>query len=616
MSVLLDALKKAAEEKKNAEKQDRVGATSEKLTLNDFDDNRNEQVIEEPDNALVKESQDELPIFNLKIEPNEREAISQKNANTQNVSLDEDSQDTDLKLEIQEEINTIPIDNKSDESTAQQDFDLTSLIDSLDIDENNQPDSNISLVSLQDAYKLKSDFQLETNLANNLSSKLDDETGAGLEKNVKEPSENHHSSWDIDNLPAYSDYEEGAVEKVKKSQQVNPVLLNTGSTAVESQSKYVTSSKIMVSLLVFLLFIGIGFYGMLYYQDQNEFLENSMRKYSLSKMNLEPKQEVKSPTTSEENYEDVTALNVVSEKVIQLGNTIKDSVNSNIIEPLTINKGDNHSDFETIKLNDLNESSIDLDKPKTPIDLKISETVKVTNKTVVARYENSKQTRVDRNKINVSSNNSERKNELINNRIVLTGSVKSELGKAYNAYEQGNFVKAEMLFKEILAKDSKNINALLGMGGVSVAKSEYRTATSYYQRVLNIQSNNLYAFEAIANLSSQLEFNKSWETELNEMLIKYPNSAVLQYAKGNIAAKDNDWLLAQKHYFDAYAADTSNPDYMMNLAVSFDHLGKYPLAAEYYTKALAYANSANVSFDKKQVKSRLISIRQFIEKGQ
>ena len=607
MSVLLDALKKAAEEKKNAEKQESAAVTSDGLTLNDFDDNRNEEVILEDDNDLVRDVQNELPIFNLKIEPDERETIDPLD-----VSLSEDKKvNNDVKLEIQEETNALRIDDTPSESTLQQDFDLTSLIDSLDIDENHQPDSNLSLVSIQDLHKTKSDLKLETKLDDNLNANLHDDTETVSEKNVKQPSDNHNS-WDIDNLPSYSEYDENAFEKDKKSQQVNPVLLNTGSTAVESQSKYVTSSRIMVSLLVLLLFIGIGFYGMLYYQEQNEYLENSMRKYSLSKMNLSPKEETISPIASKESFEDVSALNVVSEKVIKLGNTIKDSVNSNIIEPLSINQGDIHPGMETLKVTDLNESPKDLDKPKIPVELKTYETAKVS----ATRIDNSKQTGIDKNNINSSSNNSDRKNELINNKIVLTGSVRSELGKAYTAYEKGEFIKAEVLFKEVLAKDSKNINALLGMGGVSVAKNEYRIATTYYQRVLNIQPNNLYAFESIANLSGQLELNDSWQSELNDMLNKYPESAVLQYAKGNIAAQNNDWLSAQKHYFEAYVLDSSNPDYMMNLAVSFDHLGKYSLAADYYTKALAYASSANVSFDKKQVKSRLISIRQFIEKGQ
>ena len=615
MSVLLDALKKAAEEKKNAEKSAvEGGSVTEKQSPSLTPVELALEVTSDGDlqNESSSDNQHgELPIFNLKIEADDLDTF--ENIEDEAAIQLKDEQDESLhvpEIQLAMEDNNKNVEN-GNESVHEEtkDFDLVSLIDSLDVDEVAEPKSqglSISNVNKSNQNAMTLESHLES------SSDIVDLTGDDKADSLDNDSiQSDDFSWGMDNLPAYTDSQSNEVKNQASSQPVNPVLLNTGETSTNANKKYTTSSRIIVSLVVILLFIGIGFYGMLYYQEQNENLERSMRKYNLSKMPLPQNPNSPVPSKPIENFEEVTPLNVVSNKVIELGKSLKESVESNVIEPLTTDSHQVTSSVEEIEKNDL--QLVENKKPPTEsLD---------NNKRVSTKSLNDNPVLVAKKSVNVvpvspSNKVAKYQSPATQNRIVLTGSRTSDIGKAYSAYSSGDYDNAERLFTKTLSKEPENINALLGLGGIGVAQGNYLVAINYYQKVLDIKPNNLYAFEAISNLSGHLELNKSWESELRDMALKYPNSAVLQYAQGNLYARQNDWLSAQQSYFQAYALEPGNPDYMMNLAVSFDHLGKYAMASQYYTQALAFADNTKVSFDKKRVKDRLISIRQFIVKGQ
>ena len=614
MSVLLDALKKAAEDKKNASESvtgvetDSSNSFSDSLAKPDLDlklavtddgysqidaieDTDSENIISstEHDEFLVSD-QEELPTFSLK-QPSEVLSDDVNNSET----------DFQIKLQPEEKLET------TSEATSS-DNDLASLINSLDIEDS----ESVNKVGLE---------RPESKSANMLSGlSLEQQTRTDSKQDNQSSivnSEDRKSSdgfnWSMDDLPGYETPNQVNDEKAQQTNSLsqNPILINGENTPPKINKKYATSTRIIVSLVVVLLFIGIGFYGMLYYQEQNEDLEFSMRKYNLSKMQFtQPKPSSEASKVQQETFEDTSALNIVTDKVISLGSSIKDAVTNQLSE---------NSQKQVVlqdspdQLPENTSESIASDQllAQNVATKNIGITAKQSSKTVdniagsAKKYSNTKQ----------SSKNIVKSPSSRNSAVVTITTARSSISKAYLAYESGDFKKANGLFKDALEKEPKNINALLGLGGIAIAQGNNYSALSYYQKVLDISPNNIYAFESIANLSGKMTLNKAWENELFEMSLKYPSSAVLQYAKGNVFAKKTDWLAAQESYFNAYALDSVNPDYMVNLAVSYDHLGKYELAAQYYTQALGFASGSNASFDTKHVRDRLVSLRQFISQG-
>jgi len=614
VSVLLDALKKAAEDKKNADNliADKDQDSNSSVSFSDSQDDSNfdlklaapdndnssidsfEEGLNETDNLPIDNDEvnvspeEELPTFSLKsVTETESEAI---------VTPDVDFQ---IKLQPEEPLNV--------EEPDTSDNDLASLIDSLDIEDSVKVDQVGLEHSESASANMLAGLSVEQQAQDSLGT-VEDKTAIRSE----EATNADDFKWSMDDLPGYEEPTQINDNKALQANSLsqNPILINGENTPPKTNKKYATSTRIIVSLVVVLLFIGIGFYGMLYYQEQNEDLEFSMRKYNLSKMQFTQPKPVSEPSKVEiESFEDTSTLNIVSDKVISLGASIKDAVTNQLngdsqnqtdVKDSSIQLATSSTKSESLpstNIADSNESSVKRIGSNTQRSGFESVTAKRTT-----QYTSSKKPTTELKSLNSNSPGS----------LVTITTARSSISKAYSAYESGDFQQANKMFTEAIAKEPRNINALLGLGGVAVAQGNNYAALNFYQKVLDVEANNIYAFESIANLSGKMPLNKAWENELFEMSLKYPGSAVLQYAKGNILAKKTDWLAAQESYFNAYALDSANPDYMVNLAVSYDHLGKYELAAQYYTQALGFASGANASFDKKHVRNRLISLRQFI----
>ena len=95
------------------------------------------------------------------------------------------------------------------------------------------------------------------------------------------------------------------------------------------------------------------------------------------------------------------------------------------------------------------------------------------------------------------------------------------------------------------------------------------------------------------------------ESRLKTLLSAQPESAQLNFALGNVYAKQARWNEAQQVYFNAVAGDTSNPDYLFNLAVSLDQLRQPKLAAQHYRMALEAAENRPAAFDRERANKRL-----------
>jgi len=510
-------------------------------------------------------------------------------------------------LDSQTETNAFTLKLASEESNEDDNHELVSLMDSFD-----EKDSTSEIQSLSGDSSTINSTANSINEVGNQHVDVNKEESLSSEKPV---SNDEDFAWSLDKLPGYTaDEPKNVVPNDDTAYVTNPILVSGENTPPKQPNKYTTSTRVILSLVVVLLFIGIGFYGLLYYQEQNEELEFSMRKYNLTKMSLPNKTANKPNQQLAENSKTNDTLNLVSSKVDSLRNPVKESVNENASQPLNNDESlISSQDVDTVQPENLNgDNKVVLSHSNKPINSNASHGAasKIKKKKKTNTYHSTKKTSktVFNNSRNTSNLDSYKG-------VIVTSSTKSDIAKAYTAYSSGDYVEAKSLFTKILQKDPKNINAMLGMGGASVAEEEYRQAISFYQQVLDTEPNNLHAFEAIANLSGRVQLNKAWSNELENMVRKFPRSAVLQYAQGNIYAKQNDWLKAQENYFNALVADPENPDYMVNLAISFDHLGKYKLADKYYTQALGFAGNKQVSFNQNQVKNRLISIRQFIVKG-
>ncbi len=188
------------------------------------------------------------------------------------------------------------------------------------------------------------------------------------------------------------------------------------------------------------------------------------------------------------------------------------------------------------------------------------------------------------------------------------------LERAYQALKAERLSDARHDYEQVLRSDARNVDALLGLATIAARQGQTGNAADLYRRALEADPKDVNAQAGLINLIGQTDPELS-ESRLKTLLAGQPdsshslNSSALNFALGNLHAKQSRWSDAQLAYFRAYTAEPGNADYIYNLAVSLDHLHQNKLAAQYYQSALDAAGSRHSAFDKDQIKSRLLDLQ-------
>lgn len=178
----------------------------------------------------------------------------------------------------------------------------------------------------------------------------------------------------------------------------------------------------------------------------------------------------------------------------------------------------------------------------------------------------------------------------------VTAGVHPRVLAGYKAYQAGDLSTAYGEYQQALREDPANRDALLGLAAVEMRAQRYEQSEAYYERLLQADPRDPHAHAGMLALRSQLMDPVQAESRLKSMLATDPGAKVLYFTLGNQYAQQGRWAEAQQAYFKAYAADSENPDFAFNLAVSLDQLRQSGLALEYYRRALALAEKRAASF--------------------
>jgi len=181
------------------------------------------------------------------------------------------------------------------------------------------------------------------------------------------------------------------------------------------------------------------------------------------------------------------------------------------------------------------------------------------------------------------------------------------LNKGWHAYGNADYVVAAGAYDQVLEREPRNRDALLGKAAIAVKQGDYEQARTGYKKLLRLDPRDQIAVAAMSNLD-EMSPDVLGETRLKYMVQQQPQAAHLHFALGNYYAKQSRWPEAQGEYFSAWQGSSENADYAFNLAVSLDQLGKQDEAKRFYEKSLNLAAGKNISFSIEAVKDRLSKI--------
>jgi len=182
------------------------------------------------------------------------------------------------------------------------------------------------------------------------------------------------------------------------------------------------------------------------------------------------------------------------------------------------------------------------------------------------------------------------------------------LDRAYEDWQAGRLDEARSAYEQALRADPRNADALLGLAAIALRQGQLERAQNLYLRVLESDPADATAQAALINLHGGGDGGQS-ESRLKTLLAAQPDSPPLHFALGNLYSRQRRWSDAQQAYFQAYALDPDNPDYLFNVAVSLDHLRQGKLALQYYRMALNAADLSRAAFDRNAARQRILELQ-------
>lgn len=188
-------------------------------------------------------------------------------------------------------------------------------------------------------------------------------------------------------------------------------------------------------------------------------------------------------------------------------------------------------------------------------------------------------------------------------------SVDQALLDAYDAFIKGDDSNAKALYRSVLKKDIRQVDALLGMAVIAQRQSRNADAVGWYQKVLEIAPRNPTALAGIASANPSTNVI-SQISRLKNLIAQHPQTANYHASLGNLYAQENQWVLAQQAYFNANRFDNQNAEYAFNLAISLEHLNKPKLASTHYQRALSLVIKTGASIpNRSQIEERINALQ-------
>lgn len=180
------------------------------------------------------------------------------------------------------------------------------------------------------------------------------------------------------------------------------------------------------------------------------------------------------------------------------------------------------------------------------------------------------------------------------------------LGQAHLLQNQIELAKES--FEQTLQRDPNNTDALLALAAIAHRQRRPSEAERLYQQAWVANPADTAVQAALLSGASADSDSQNAESRLKMLIDRQPDSAALNFALGNVLARQNRWIEAQQAYFNAVAAEGDNPDYLFNLAISLDHIRQPTAAAQHYRLALEMSARRPAAFNAEQARKRLAAL--------
>ncbi|MFY9287776.1 MAG: tetratricopeptide repeat protein [Alphaproteobacteria bacterium] len=174
--------------------------------------------------------------------------------------------------------------------------------------------------------------------------------------------------------------------------------------------------------------------------------------------------------------------------------------------------------------------------------------------------------------------------------------IRASLQRAMSLHQQGDLNQAEQIYKEVLAIEPNEPNALHLLGVVAWKRGDLPAAHSHIQKAIQLHPTVAAYHSNLAGVLRQMGMTDEAIASYEKSLLLDPKHEVARkelaltlHQQGMAASKDKNWDLAQKAYSRVLELDPNNVATLNNLAAVVQHLNDRNAAYGYYRRALEAA---------------------------
>ena len=161
----------------------------------------------------------------------------------------------------------------------------------------------------------------------------------------------------------------------------------------------------------------------------------------------------------------------------------------------------------------------------------------------------------------------------------------AHLQNAWAALRQGDAVRAQALYQQVLAERPDDADATLGLAVALHRQHQLEPAWAAYQRSLQVWPDNETARTGMLAILSESD-PATAESRLREWGQTRPRDAAAQAALGGLLGRQDRWPEALGPLALAQSLAPANAAYAYNLAVGLDQARRYEDALRMYRQAL------------------------------
>jgi Tfp pilus assembly protein PilF len=186
------------------------------------------------------------------------------------------------------------------------------------------------------------------------------------------------------------------------------------------------------------------------------------------------------------------------------------------------------------------------------------------------------------------------------------------LVQAYEALQDNRIAEAQRLYAQVAQEEPRNVDAILGLAAIALARGDTGQAGRLYSRALEIEPRNALAQAGIMSLVGGAD-PQGAESRLRQLIDRDP-SPLLYATLGDVYAGQRQWASAQQAYFQAHRLQPESPEHAYNLAVALEHISQPRPALNFYRQALRLAQArGHANFSLPEVQERVSRLEKFAD---